>query len=412
MEYGCIGEHLGHSFSKEIHALLAPYGYELLELAPSDVDAFMREKNFKAINVTIPYKETVLPYLSPADDGAKTIGAVNTVVNRGGKLFGYNTDFYGMISLIRHARIEVKGAKVAVLGTGGTSKTAVAVSKYLGASCVRSISRSGKDGALTYDELYSSFSDAEIIINTTPVGMYPENDGLPVELDRLPCVRGVIDAVYNPLRTRLVTEAAKRGIRSEGGLYMLTAQGVRASEIFLGTKYGDDTCEAVYKKILASKENIVLTGMPGCGKSTVGKLLSESTGRPLFDTDEEIIKLSGKPIKAIFSEEGEKAFRNLESKVIKEISKKSGVIIATGGGAVMRAENIDALCGNGKIFFIDRQVSELVPTEDRPLAADIQSIEKIYKERYETYLRTADIRIEASGNTVQTANEIRKCNEI
>ncbi len=409
MKYGCIGEHLGHSFSKEIHNALAPYEYEICEVERTALDSFMERHDFAAINVTIPYKEMVIPHLYYVSDTAKDIGAVNTIVNRDGRLYGYNTDHYGMSALIRRMRLDLSKKKVAVLGTGGTSKTAFAVAKDMGACDVIKVSRHGKDGACTYEELYEKHSDTEIIINTTPCGMFPHPHEMPIDLDRLPCVIGVVDAVYNPLRTLLVSEARRRGIKAESGLYMLVAQAVRASEIFLDTKYSEEDTERVYKKVLSDKENIVLCGMPGSGKSTVGSILAKTLDRPFFDTDDLIIEHTGKEISDIFAEHGESVFRDMEEEIIKEkVLSLSGAVIATGGGAILRENNVRALKQNGKLFFLDRPLSDLIPTEDRPLASTVEAIRKRYEERYELYKSVSDIRKDCKKAPSEIAEEIIK----
>jgi shikimate dehydrogenase len=414
MQYGCIGEHLGHSFSAEIHALLADYKYEICEVARDSLDDFMRRRDFCGINVTIPYKQAVIPYLYYVDESAKAIGAVNTVVNRDGRLYGYNTDVYGMTALINRIGIEMQGKKVAVLGTGGTSKTARAVSSALGAREIIRVSRQAGDGLISYDELYRSHTDVEVIINTTPCGMYPYADGgadrvaTPVDVSRFPALCGVVDAVYNPLRTNLILDARDRGIPSEGGLYMLVAQAVRASEIFLDTVYPDDVCESVYGRILKSKENVVLCGMPSSGKSTVGRLLSERLSRSFVDTDEVIVDVEKCQITDIFRERGEKAFRDIESEAVRAVSEKSGDVIATGGGAILRDENVRRLKRNGCLVFLDRPLSELIPTSDRPLASDREAIEKRYNERYPRYNSVADIRISVDTDACGVADKIIK----
>lgn len=407
MKYGCIGERLGHSFSKEIHNALAPYEYELCEVSRDRIDEFIKQRDFSAINVTIPYKETVIEHLDEISDKARAIGAVNTVVNRSGRLFGYNTDHYGMTELIKKLGLDLKNKKVAILGTGGTSKTAFAVALDLGAENIIRVSRSGKDGAFTYEEFYEKHSDAEIIINTTPLGMYPNTDGMPIDLDKLQKVEGVIDAVYNPLRTRLISNAIEKGIKAEGGLYMLVAQAVRASEIFLDTSYPEGTTDKIYKNILSSKENIVLIGMPGSGKTTVGKILKKMLDRPLIDTDELIIEETGKQISDIFSEIGEEGFREIEEKIIKEkVLPLGGAIIATGGGAILKDSNVMALKQNGKLFFLDRPLESLIPTCDRPLASSADAIRMRYNERYGRYCDVCDIRIDSIGTAENTANDI------
>ena len=258
MEYGCIGEHLKHSFSKEVHNALSDYDYQITEVPREDLHEFMMTRDFRAINVTIPYKELVIPYLHHIDEHAKEIGAVNTIVNKNGTLYGYNTDFYGLSMLISHAGVDLREKKVAILGTGGTSKTAHAVVKSMPAKQILTISRNKKDSAITYDELYEKHADTDVIINTTPIGMYPDNFSRAVDIKFFPKLSGVIDVVYNPLRTPLVEDALLRGIPAEGGLYMLVAQGVRASEIFLNKKYGTETLDVIYQKLKREKENIVL----------------------------------------------------------------------------------------------------------------------------------------------------------
>ncbi len=405
-EYGCIGEVLKHSFSKEIHNCLADYDYKIIEIPRDSLDSFLKEKPFKAINVTIPYKETVIPYLYEIEPMAREIGAVNTVVNKYGRLYGYNTDFYGMSRLIERIGIDVKGKKVAILGTGGTSKTSLAVAKSLGAREVIRVSRSAREDAVTYEELYKKHSDTEIIINTTPSGMYPNIFDTPVDLSRLPAVLGVADAVYNPLRTPLILAAKKRGVATECGLYMLVSQAVRASEIFIDTVYEKSQTDRVFKKIYSEKENIVLVGMPASGKSMVGRLIAKSLGRDFIDTDAVIEENEGMSIPKIFAKYGEKHFRDAETRAVKSVSLLSGRVIATGGGAVLREENVDALRENGKIYFIDRPLKYLIPTSDRPLSSDRESIEKRYRERYGIYNSIADTVIKVTTDAEGVAKSI------
>ncbi len=405
MEYGCIGERLKHSFSKEIHNSLSDYKYELREIPKDEFDAFMTERNFKAINVTIPYKEAVIPYLYYIDKTAKEIGAVNTIVNKGGKLYGYNTDFYGMCSLISHAGIDLQNKKVAVLGTGGTSKTAKAVVKSLLAKEILTVSRSVKTDTVTYEELYERHRDVDIIINTTPLGMFPNNFACPIDIADFPKLSGVIDAVYNPLKTQLICDAKRRGIKAEGGLYMLVAQGVAASEIFLDKKYSLEILNGIFVKLKRQKENIVLIGMPSSGKTTVGKEIANKLGRKFYDTDELIEQKSGRTIPEIIQTMGETHFRKLESDIVSEISKETGIVIATGGGVVLKEENINALSQNGRIYFLDRPIELLTPTADRPLTSTKEALLQKHKERYSLYLKSADVKLDASGNvnTVSSA---------
>lgn len=389
-KYGCIGKKLTHSFSKEIHAKLADYKYELIELAETEVDSFFKNKEFNAVNVTIPYKETVIPYLDFLSDVAKRIGAVNTVVNKNGKLYGYNTDYYGMKALLEKTGIEIKNKKVMILGTGGTSKTARVLTKDLGASEIVVVSRQKKESFITYEEAVSEHRDANVIINTTPSGMYPDCDSKPIDISAFKDLEGVIDAVYNPLCTNLILNAKKKGIKAEGGLFMLVMQAVVAAEKFMDREIPKEAADSVFASVLDSKENIVLTGMPGSGKSTVGKLLGID-GFTFIDTDEEIEKRCGTSIKDLITEKGEKHFRDLESEVIKDVSSKGSQIISTGGGAILREENVHALKRNGKLFFIDAKPERLCPTDSRPLSDTAEKLKKVYSERIDIYRETADV---------------------
>jgi shikimate dehydrogenase len=390
MEYGLIGEHLPHSFSKIIHEKLAPYSYELHELRPDEVDSFMRGKEFKGINVTIPYKQTVIPYLDEISDQARSIGAVNTVVNRNGRLCGYNTDYFGMKSLIERLGIDPAGKKVLILGTGGTSKTAFAVATDMGASEVYKVSRTGKEGVPTYEEAYERHTDAQIIINTTPCGMYPAIDDCPLDLSRFPDLCGVIDAIYNPLRTVLILEAQKRGIPAEGGLYMLVVQAVYAAELFADRKIESEKTDQVFKEILNSKRNIVLSGMSLAGKTTLGTLLAKKLDRVLEDTDQMIIRKEQRPITEIFATDGEKYFRDLETEMARTLAPQTGLVIATGGGEILRQENVDALKKNGCIIFLDRPFNQILPADDRPLANTKEKVAALLEKRYPIYKATCD----------------------
>ena len=389
-KYGCIGKKLTHSFSKEIHSRLADYEYELIELNENEFEDFIKGKDFSAINVTIPYKQTVIPYLDSLSDVAKHIGAVNTIVNRNGKLYGYNTDYYGMKALIERIGIDLKNKKVLILGTGGTSKTARVLTEDMGASEIITVSRTKSENHITYDEAINEHSDAEIIINTTPSGMYPDCDSQPIDISFFNNLEGVVDAVYNPLRTSLILNAKVKGIKAEGGLYMLVMQAVVAVEKFLDAEIPKAVADNVYESVFASKENIVLTGMPGSGKSTVGKLLNID-GFSFVDTDEEIEKLCGCTIKELISSKGEKFFRDFETKVIKDVSSKGSQIISTGGGVVLREENVHYLKRNGKLFFINADFERLCPTDNRPLSDTKEKLRKLYDERIDIYKFTADV---------------------
>ena len=406
MNYGLIGEKLGHSFSREIHEKLGRYAYDLCEIKKDELDAFMTARSFSGINVTIPYKTDVIPYLDELSDLAREVGAVNTVVNRGGKLFGDNTDVWGLISLVRRMRPDLVGLTVLILGTGGTSRAALAAAKFLGAKKAVRVSRTGKDGAVTYEEAYRDYADAEFLINTTPVGMFPHAGSSPVDLTKFPLLAGVVDAIYNPLNTRLLLDAKQRGIPAENGLYMLVAQAMKSAERFTGEPIGDAVTEKIYAELLFEKRNIVLIGMPGSGKTTLGRLLADKLGRPLVDTDEMIVERAGIPITEIFATKGEDAFRDLESAVIRDLSEVGGRVIATGGGAILREENLAALRSNGILVYLDRPLGDLLPTSDRPLANQVDKIKTLYTVRLPLYKRAADLTVPVRGTPENTVLEI------
>ena len=408
MQYGCIGEKLTHSFSREIHSKLFDYDYRLCEIPKGELCDFMLKKDFKAINVTIPYKQAVIPHLDFISDTAKAIGAVNTIVNKNGKLYGYNTDFAGLTALINRQGISLQDKKVMILGSGGTSKTALAVAQSMRAGEVYRVSRTGSDDCITYEQMYASHTDANILINTTPCGMYPNIMGTPVQIDRFSSLSGVVDAIYNPLCSNLVVEARKRGINATGGLYMLVAQGVFAAELFVDTKIPQSEIDRIYDEIARQKRNIVLTGMPSSGKTTIGKILAESLNMEFVDSDELIVAETGKQITDIFAQCGEEVFRDIESRAIEKISAKSGCVISTGGGAILKDENILALKGNGTIYFIDRPLESLAPTADRPLSSNAQDLKKRYEERYPIYKATADKIILNDSCANATADKIKE----
>ena len=408
MKYGCIARKLSHSFSKEIHNLLFDYSYELLELEPDKVGEFLTKKDFLAINVTIPYKQTVIPYLDCVDEVAKEIGAVNTIVNKGGKLHGYNTDFLGLSALIKRAGIDISGKKVLIAGSGGTAKTANAVAKSMNAKEVITLSRTEKDGFCSYDDAKIHHTDAEIFINTTPVGMYPNIYESVVDIADYPNLSGVVDAVYNPLCSKLVCDAKEKGITAVGGLYMLVAQAAFAAEKFIDTKVSQEKIEQVYSRIFASKQNIVLVGMPSSGKTTVGKIIAEKLGFDFVDTDELVVSKEGRSIVDIFANSGEEYFRNCETEAIRETAKNQGLVIATGGGAVLKKENIELLKENGRIYFLDRPLDLLITTDDRPLSSNKSDLEKRYNERYDIYLSSAHKRILNTASALHAAEEIIK----
>ena len=406
MEYGLIGERLGHSFSKVIHEEFGFYGYELKEIPRDGLDAFMEAREFKGINVTIPYKEDVIKHLDFIDEKARAIGAVNTVVNNDGKLSGYNTDYYGLKTLLEENGFNLQRKKVLILGTGGTSKTAYAVCKDMGAAFLSKVSRSAKDGAITYEEAYEKHSDAAYIVNTTPSGMYPNLDAKPIDLKHFTSLEGVADVIYNPGRTRLILEAKEMGVKYCSGLKMLVLQAVAACGFFTGNKVPTKKVEEIYKNLYDENNNIVLTGMPGSGKSTIGKLLAEKLGKTFIDTDALIVEREKREISDIFATDGEKYFRNVEKEIVAEVSTLKNSIISTGGGVILNADNVKNLMANGTVFFLDRKPEDLVPTDDRPLANEKAKIMKLYEERLPIYNSTCDYKINAEVGIDETVEEI------
>ncbi len=390
MNCGLLGEKLGHSYSPMIHSHLGDYSYQLFEKKPDEVTDFLENGNFFGLNVTIPYKKTVMPHCV-LTDCAKAVGAVNTIVRRDGQLVGHNTDYFGFQTMVRSTKLSVSGKKVLVLGSGGASNTAVAVLRDLGANVII-ISRSGENN---YENLHLH-QDAALIVNTTPVGMYPHVGISPVDLDLFPCLEGVLDVIYNPARTKLLLDAQKRGLVTCNGLLMLVAQAKESAEWFTGHPLSDDVIPKIHRLLEQQMHNIVLIGMPGSGKSTVGRLLADRAGKALVDADCEIEKLAGMSIPEIFAQQGEPGFRALETQVLSDLGKRSGLIIATGGGCVTRAENYPLLHQNGTIFCLERALDAL-PTDGRPLS-QATCLTEMYKVRKPLYERFADHTIENNGS--------------
>ncbi len=405
MKYGLIGEKLGHSFSAEIHKQIADYQYELKEIPKNNIEEFFKSKNFCAINVTIPYKSEIIKYLDFVEENALNIGAVNTVVNKDGKLFGYNTDFGGLLALIKSKFTDLSGKKALILGDGATSRTAYAALTKLSAKEIYVVSRHPIDKQISYFDAETKFNDANVIINATPVGMYPNINNSPINLDNFSNLELVVDVIYNPLRTNLLLQAENRGVTALSGLYMLVAQAVLAAGYFMDQTFPEEIISSIYNSLLNNKRNIVLTGMPGSGKTTIGKVLAKISGKKFVDTDELIVKKEGIEISEIFEKFGEDYFRNAESNVIAELSVQNNLIISTGGGAVLRNENITNLKHNGVIFFLDRELNELLPTADRPLASSKEKIINLYNKRIEIYNKTCDKKIRVINPEI-TANEI------
>lgn len=400
MKCGLLGRKLGHSYSPQIHAMMGNYSYDLFEKEPEEVGEFVLHGDYDAMNVTIPYKKDVIPYLDEIDEIARRLGSVNTIVRRpDGKLEGHNTDYYGFHSMVLRSGIAVAGKKVLVLGTGGTSVTAQAVLADLGAHVVV-ISRSGENH---YGNLNRHY-DASVIVNTTPVGMYPNTGVAALDVSLFPELEGVLDVVYNPSRTQILLDAETLNLPTENGLWMLVAQAKLASEFFTGGKLDDSVIADIHHKLKNQMENIVLIGMPGCGKSAIGRELAQRTGKTFRDSDKEIIDLAGMPIPEIFAKDGETVFRDYETKALIGLGKQSGLVIATGGGCVTQLRNHPFLHQNGTIVWIRRDI-EALPTNGRPLSQS-QDLNEMYRLRKPLYEAFSDIVIDNDSTIEEAAEKI------
>ena len=403
LKCGLLGRKLGHSYSPAIHGILSDYDYQLFEREPEQLEDFLLHGDWNGINVTIPYKKSVLPYCRELSPLAEEIGSVNTIVRRpDGSLFGDNTDAYGFESLVKKSGITVRGKKALVLGSGGASVTVVAVLKRLGAASVTVISRSGEDN---YDNI-QKHADARIIVNTTPVGMYPNNGQAAVDLAAFPDCEGVLDVVYNPARTALLLQAESRGIPCAGGLYMLVAQAKRSCEIFTGKAIDDGEIERIEQVLSAQMQNIILIGMPSSGKSTVAAALGKELGRPVYEADALIEEEAGMDIPAIFAAHGEDYFRKLETQVLKKLGALSGAVISTGGGCVTREENYAPLHQNGRIIWLLRDTDKLDKT-GRPVSLR-SDLNELYARREPMYARFADLKADNNGTIEDTLARIRE----
>ena len=408
MQYGLIGERLGHSYSQRIHEQLAGYGYELRAVAREEIDAFLAARDFQGLNVTIPYKRTVIPYCDELSPAARKIGSVNTLVLRDGRLFGDNTDYAGFLCLARRTGIAFAGKKVLVCGSGGTSLTVRTAARDSGAREVVVLSRSGEEN---YQNAPLRHADAEILVNTTPLGMFPNLGGKAVRLSDFPRLEGVLDVVYNPLRTALILEARERGIRCAGGLAMLVAQAKYSAEQFAGHPIPDGRIDEIEHSLRRELSNLVLIGMPGSGKTTLGWACAGALGREFVDADELIVQRVGRPIPEIFAQQGEKGFRQLESECLASLALRTGLVIATGGGAVLRRENVAALRANGTLIRLLRPLGEL-PVEGRPLSQG-SPLEKLAEEREPFYAAACDCAVENQGSIETVRDRILEAwNEI
>ena len=399
MRYGLIGEKLGHSFSKIIHEQLADYSYDLIPLSKEAFPIFMKQREFAAINVTIPYKESVLPYLDRIDPKAAAIGAVNTIVHQGSRLYGYNTDYDGFRYLLAKHKINPKGKKILVLGKGGAAKACIAVMQDFGAKEIRTVYYKENPETITYQDCYAKHTDAQIIVNTTPVGMYPKTESSPIQLAPFQALEAVVDVVYNPLRTKFVLDGLAQGVIAVGGLEMLIGQAKCAVEIFQGKKIEDTVIQKLHEDLLKERSNLVLTGMSGCGKTTLGRLAAQHLGKKFIDIDEEIVKEINMSIQEYFSSMGEAAFREVESKMVRKLSALNGYVISTGGGVIKNQDNITELKKNGYTFWVKRDVALLESGNGRPLAPDFAATQKLYTERLPLYEASAEVICENNLST-------------
>lgn len=400
MNCGLLGRKLSHSYSPQIHNQLADYPYSLYEVEPEDLEAFLHSGQFTGLNVTIPYKKSVIPYCHSLSPQAQKLSSVNTIVKQAdGSLIGHNTDYFGFRSMVDRTGLQLHGKKALILGSGGASTTAVAVMKELGAEPVV-ISRTGSNN---YDNL-DRHADAAVIINATPVGMYPNTDASPLSLDTFPHLEGVLDLIYNPCRTALLQQAESRGIVAQNGLWMLVAQAKESAEWFTGKMIADDVIPEIYGMLRKQMENLILIGMPGCGKSTVGKILAQKLGKSFVDADSEIERKAGMTIPEIFSQHGEQIFRQIETEILAELGKHSGLVIATGGGCVTREENYPLLHQNGTIVWLQRNLDHL-PVDGRPLSKT-GNLSQMYQQRQPLYRAFADHTVLNCGSPEEAVNTI------
>ncbi len=403
MEYGLIGAKLGHSYSKPIHEALAGYRYELCPLPTREkAEEFLQKREFKAINVTIPYKQLVIPYCAWLEPKAKAIGAVNTIVNENGLLRGYNTDYDGFLYLAQRHGVDFNGRTVLILGTGGTSRTVAAVARDEGAAAVLFASRTAKPGALSYEQAQQR-QEVQVIVNTTPAGMYPEPGVCHIQPAGFPRLEAVLDVVYNPFKTELLFRAEKAGVKCAGGLEMLVAQALFAARHFTGSDIPLQRIEPIRRQIFAQQANISLIGMPSCGKTTIGRQLAKAMGRPFVDLDSEIEKAAGRKIPEIFAAEGEGVFRDLEQQVTARVAMGSGRVISCGGGIVKRAANVKALRQNGLVVFIHRPVELLKVGGSRPLSTSREELARMEAQRRPLYEAAADITVKNDGEPFSKA---------
>ena len=405
-KFGLLGRKLGHSFSPEIHRQLAaytePYNYGIFEVEPENLEDFVRHGDWAGLNVTIPYKQDVMAFCDEIAPEAARIGAVNTLVRRNGKILGYNTDYTGFRMTVEQSGAPVAGAKCIVLGSGGASKAVIAVLEDLGASEVVVVSRDGKTGC-DYQQMKQLHQDAVIMVNTTPVGMYPNTGVSAAYPGAFWKLEYVFDIVYNPLRTNFLCQARKSGMEGFNGLKMLVGQAKASAEYFLNCTIPDEAVDVIERRLAAEKENIVLIGMPGCGKSTIGQALAEKLGRRFVDIDRLIVEREGRSIPGIFEEGGEELFRRIEIEAVAALNHETGIVIACGGGVVTREENYYSLAENGRLVFINRDI-EVLPTDGRPLSQSTP-LARMYAQRLPLYRSWCDLEVENKDRTIEEIAE-------
>lgn len=407
MKYGLIGEKLGHSFSKEIHEQLANYTYDLIPLSKEELTTFMETKNFEAINVTIPYKKTVLPYIDVLDQTAKKVHSVNTIVNRNGKLYGFNTDYDGFVYMLKKHDISIQNKNVLILGNGGASVAIQAVITDLKPKTMVVVSRSASEGSISYEECYQMHYDAQVIINTSPCGMYPNNYDAPIDLDDFPTCEAVVDIIYNPLITPLCLQAKEKQIPFVMGLEMLIAQAKYAVEHFLNTQIEDRCIDFIYNSMMQKQMNLILIGMPSAGKTTIGKQLALKLNKNFIDLDEEIVASTKQSIPDIFASVQEQGFREIETKIAKTCAKYTNTVISCGGGIIKKKENMESLKQNGLCIFLNRDLTLLESADaSRPLSSSKQAVTKLYEERLPLYISYSDFIIDNNGTIEETCNAI------
>lgn len=403
--YGLLGRKLEHSLSPQIHSLFGSYTYGLFCREENELDSFFSDTSVEAFNVTIPYKVEAFKRCDELSPIAEKIGSVNTVIRRkDGTLYGDNTDYFGFVKMAEKYDANFNGKKVLVLGSGGASRTVVTVAEDCGAAEVVIISRNGENNYKNLEKHY----DADIIVNTTPVGMFPNNGESLIDLTKFNHLDCVLDLIYNPLKTPLLLDAQELSIKNGNGLYMLVAQGLRSSEMFTGKKLNDELIEKAYNKLIKETQNIIFIGMPGSGKTTIGRLIAEKLNKKFVDTDEEVEKKVGKKIPKIFSENGEEFFRKTETEIVMELTKKLGCVIATGGGIIEKKENRSALLQNGLIIYLKRDFLKL-DRKGRPLSSSLETLQMLYDRRRSLYESIADFTIQADDEIEKTAERVIEC---